>query len=178
MSGQEPSWHGDWLRKAVEQYEERLVRYATRIVGCPDRAQDAVQQTFLQLCRQDRGRVEGHLAEWLYTVCRNEALATLRKGNRERSLEQTDTDSQASHIMSPPDAVLLDESLARVLRLLATLSGDQQETIRLRYEHGLTYRQISQVTGLSVTNVGSLIHRGLKKLREDYGRPSHETESR
>jgi len=38
--------------------------------------------------------------------------------------------------------------------------------IRLRFQNSLRYREIDEVTGLTVTNVGFLIHRGLKTLRE------------
>ncbi len=46
------------------------------------------------------------------------------------------------------------------------LPANQQECIRLKFQHGLSYKQISQVTDLSVTNVGFLIHTGLKTLRK------------
>ena len=38
--------------------------------------------------------------------------------------------------------------------------------IRLKFQHGLSYKQIAEVTQLSVSNVGFLIHTGLKALRE------------
>lgn len=58
------------------------------------------------------------------------------------------------------------ESVSQVLKELATLPVNQQEVIRLKFQHGLSYREISDVTKLTVTNVGFLIHVGLKKIRE------------
>jgi RNA polymerase sigma-70 factor (ECF subfamily) len=49
------------------------------------------------------------------------------------------------------------------------LPKNQQEVIRLKFQHGLSYKEISTVTNLSVTNVGFLIHTGLKVLRERFG---------
>jgi len=52
---------------------------------------------------------------------------------------------------------------------LRRLSVNQQEVLRLKFQHGLSYRQIAEVTRLTVTNVGFLIHAGLKKLRRQMG---------
>jgi RNA polymerase sigma-70 factor (ECF subfamily) len=49
---------------------------------------------------------------------------------------------------------------------LATLSENQQEVVRLKFQSGLSYREISEITDLSVTNVGFLLHTALKKIRE------------
>ena len=54
----------------MDRYEGQLVRYAARITGDVERGRDVVQDAFLRLCREDRAKVDGHLAEWLFTVCR------------------------------------------------------------------------------------------------------------
>jgi RNA polymerase sigma-70 factor (ECF subfamily) len=46
------------------------------------------------------------------------------------------------------------------------LPDNQQEVIRLKVQNGLSYREISEVTGLSVSNVGFLLHKGIKTIRE------------
>jgi DNA-directed RNA polymerase specialized sigma24 family protein len=68
---------------------------------------------------------------------------------------------------SPPDqqSQITDEAQA-VLHALATLSTDQQEVVRLKFTDGLSYREISEVTGHTVSNVGVLIHTAIKKIRE------------
>ena len=58
------------------------------------------------------------------------------------------------------------EQLSRVLHIVATLPPNQQEVIRLKFQNGLSYREISGVTNLSVSNVGFLIHSGLKTVRQ------------
>ncbi len=52
-----------------------------------------------------------------------------------------------------------------MLKLLGTLPASQQEVVRLKFQGGLSYREISQITNLSVTHVGVLIHTALNKLR-------------
>ncbi len=49
---------------------------------------------------------------------------------------------------------------------LESLSENQQLVIRLKFEQGMSYQEISEQTGLTSSNVGFLLHNGLKKLRE------------
>jgi RNA polymerase sigma-70 factor (ECF subfamily) len=65
-----------------------------------------------------------------------------------------------------PAAVLERREIAgSLLRLLDELSANQREVIRLKFQNDLSYKEISEITQLSVTNVGFLLHTGLKKLR-------------
>jgi RNA polymerase sigma-70 factor (ECF subfamily) len=50
--------------------------------------------------------------------------------------------------------------------MLARLPESQQEVIRLKFQHQMSYREISRITGQSESNVGFLIHRGIKSIRE------------
>ena len=54
---------------------------------------------------------------------------------------------------------------AKALRYLGRLPENQQECIRLKFQNGLSYKEISEVTKLSVSNVGFLIHSGIKTIR-------------
>ena len=70
----------DWIRAALSRYEGELTRYAQRLTGNLERAREVVQETFLRLCREDSAKIDGHLCEWLFTVCRNQALDVRRGG--------------------------------------------------------------------------------------------------
>jgi RNA polymerase sigma-70 factor (ECF subfamily) len=148
-----------WISAAVERFEEPLSRYASRLVRDPDRARDVVQDTFLRLCRQDRHSVDGNLASWLYTVCRNRAVDVIRKDHGEQPLDGVDP-------AGPPALAGLGSDLSA---LLGALKPDQQEVIRLKFQQGLKYREIAAVTGLSISNVGFLIHTGIKQMRKALG---------
>lgn len=65
----------------------------------------------------------------------------------------------------PPQQIELHETSSQLLLLLERLPTNQQEVIRLKFQGGLKYREIAEVTGLSVSNVGVLLHTGLKRLR-------------
>ena len=159
-----------WVRSAVDRYERPLLAYALRIVGGADveRARDVVQETFARLCRQPpdaAAELNGRLAEWLYTVCRNAALDVRRKEKRMTPMLDTAADSFLSDA-APPDVVAeTHDSTSHVLRLLSRLPENQQEVIRLKFQHHMSYRQISAITGHSESNVGFLIHTAIKTLR-------------
>ena len=160
-----PDGHRDWVRDAVARFERPLVQYALHILGDAERARDVVQEAFLRLCDQDRSQVEPHLVEWLYTVCRNLAIDVRRKERPMRLLTEAAADTYEADEEPPAAAAERDDSYASVLRAMEDLPGNQQEVIRLKFQHGMSYKQISQVTQLSVTNVGFLLHVGLKALR-------------
>ena len=74
------------------------------------------------------------------------ASQTSRDGDPQRVAQQRDSAEQAGSLMG-------------------SLPQHQQEVIRLKVESDLSYREISQLTGLSVSNVGYLLHTGLKSIR-------------
>ena len=155
----------EWIRSALAQHESSLLRYAVSITGDPDRARDVVQDTFLRLWSEDPVRLNGCLAEWLFTVCRHRAIDVQRKENRMTALTDIDLETRASAEPDPAQAAEQSESTGAVLRLLDTLPPNQREVIRLKFQNGLSYQEISRITSLTVTNVGFLLHTGLKTLR-------------
>lgn len=171
---------GAWIDSALARYEAPLLRYATRLVGEVDRARDVVQETFLSLCQADRQRVEDHLAPWLFRVCRNRALDLRRKENRVQPLPLEKAQSLESPEPGPDATAERRQGASRVLAMVHTLPDNQQEAIFLRFGEGLSYRQISEVTGHSVSNVGVLIHNAVKTIRaalareEDAGRRANQ----
>jgi RNA polymerase sigma factor (sigma-70 family) len=160
-----PSGH-HWIGPILEQFEGPLVRYAQRITGDLDLARDVVQETFVRLCRQGQGAADGHLAAWLFTVCRNRALDVCRKENRMHPLSQVMAESCPSREADHDAAIERHDTADAIYKLLAGLPTNQQEVVRLKFQNGLSYKEISQVTGHTVTNVGFLLHTALKTLRE------------
>jgi len=56
----------------------------------------------------------------------------------------------------------------QIRRFLTRLPENQQEVVRLKFQNGLSYREISRVTELSVSNVGYLIHVAIRKIRQEF----------
>ena len=157
-----------WIEACVARWERPLIAYARRILGDDDEARDVVQDAFLRLCRQPRGDVENHLTEWLFTVVRNCAIDHLRKERPMDSIADHHIEEVAT-ATAPSARLEAQEASSGLLGALASLPRNQQDCIRLKFQQDLSYRQISGVTGLSETNVGYLIHIGIKTLRERLG---------
>jgi RNA polymerase sigma factor (sigma-70 family) len=143
-----------------------LIHYAAQITGDLDRARDVVQDTFVRLCAKEPKQLEDCLAPWLFTVCRNRALDLKRKESRMSPLEQIEAEACESPGLSPSAEAEQRESTGEVLRMLSTLPANQQEVVRLKFQAGLSYQEISRVTNLTVTNVGFLIHTAIKTIRQ------------
>jgi RNA polymerase sigma-70 factor (ECF subfamily) len=155
-----------WIVSALTLYEGPLLRYASRLLGDVDRARDVVQDTFLRLCREDPAVLDGRLRPWLFAVCRNRALDVLRKEGRVQPLDEESLDAQPSPQPGPARLLERRDDLQAVLRTMATLPASQQEVLRLKFQAGLSYQEIAEVTGRSVSHVGVLLHDGLKSIRE------------
>src|SRR6185503_17362417 len=147
-----------WIVEALEQHERSLVRYARWILSELESAREVVQETFLRLCKEDPARVEGHLAQWLFTVCRNLAFDARKKEARMTPLGDTE-------IAVAPD---LDErrTVSQILQVVDTLPKNQREVIYLKFQSDLSYKEISEVTRLSISNVGFLIHSAVRAIRK------------
>jgi RNA polymerase sigma-70 factor (ECF subfamily) len=164
------STHDDtgFLERTFAEHAAPLTRYATRLLGDADRARDIVQDTFVRFMAQPAAAVDGHVAEWLYTVCRHRALDVLRKEGRMSRF----TEGQAERVVAaeprPGRGLEAAETQAALLALIGKLPPNQQEVVRLKFQSGFSYKEIARITELSVTNVGFLLHTAVAKLRSEF----------
>jgi RNA polymerase sigma-70 factor (ECF subfamily) len=105
------------------------------------------------------------VGQWLYTVVRHLALNVIRKDQRLHPLSQTLSHSWLSGDAQPDAAAENHEFADLAFAALNELPDNQRECVILKFEHGMSYRQIGEVTGLTTSYVGYLIHTGLKALR-------------
>lgn len=158
--------HRRWVIEVLHQYERRLLRYATRLLGGDeDAAQDIVQHAFLKLCEQDRQKIGSRIAPWLYLVCRNKVLDQMRKqkrveptgDERERSIEGREADPSTN--AEKQDFVVL------IQKLVGQLPDNQREVIDL-WSHGLQYSEIASVIDKNESTVRVQVHRAIQKLKK------------
>ncbi|NNC89925.1 MAG: sigma-70 family RNA polymerase sigma factor [Akkermansiaceae bacterium] len=155
----------EFVEHALAEFERPLVAYAMGFVHDLERARDVVQDTFIRLYQQDRSKVERSLKAWLFTVCRNRALDVLRKEKRMVELSDERLAGLESEAAGPGVRADWDERVGQVMKALERLSENQREVIRLKFQQGLSYKEISALTGLTTGNVGFQLHAGLKRLR-------------
>jgi RNA polymerase sigma factor (sigma-70 family) len=160
-----PAARRERIRSAIDQHQGRLIAFAARITGDWESARDVVQDTFLRLCREDLDGIADHLPAWLFRVCRNRALDVRKK---EDPLEPFDESRQATDDADGDPLRRLEKSddARCALAAVAKLPAAQQEVLRLRFQEELSYKEISAITRLSVSNVGVLIHTGIRQIRQ------------
>ena len=156
----------EWIGSLIARHERPLCRYAYSLAGSSATAQDAVQETFLRLCKARRSRLEGHEAAWLFRVCRSRVLDMLRKEKPVQTLTEQETERLISPERDPAEHVAAEETESLVRRMINRLPDRQQEAVRLKFQQHMSYREIAHVMDTSEGNVGFLIHSGIKTLRE------------
>ncbi len=150
----------------MDRYERPLLVYTRRLLNNSNHAADVFHEAFLKLCGQSPGALNGSLLPWLYTVCRSRAMDIKRKEKRMTLILAETVDRTAESTISPAEQAERSDSTSQIIRLMANLPPNQQETLRLKFQHRMSYRKISCITGLTETNIGFLISTGLKTIRE------------
>ncbi|NOT31478.1 MAG: RNA polymerase sigma factor, partial [Planctomycetes bacterium] len=139
-------------------------------VGSADRADDVVQETFLNALRRPPPDPRG-LVPWLHVVARHLAL---RSRQRERNRSERERRAAATHPRwtSAPDGSKADGSeveARQALRWLAVVGEPYREALRLRYLDGYEIEEIARRLGRSQGTVRSQIKRGLDRIRQHIG---------
>ena len=155
------------VRRALDQYESSLIAYAAGILnGDVERAREVVQDALLKLYLTDPDKVRENLKSWLYTVCRNRALDILLKDHRLDIGNEEIMEVSPSHEPDPLQFAANRELYEQIWRCVDRLRPNQREVVRLKFLHDCSYQEIADVTGLTMGNVGFIMHHAIKKLRE------------
>lgn len=157
-----------WVAEMFGRLEVPLVAYARRqLWGDLDGARDIVQDAFVKLCQEAWPDIEPHATAWLYRTCRNRAIDISRREGRMNAIHTvTDVASLRDRTEHGPDHRAEEgEQLEQLRAGVGQLTEQQQEVLRLRLHDGLSYRQIAEVTGLTITNVGYHLHQAISQLR-------------
>ncbi len=157
----------------VAAYEAALLRYAQRMVRRSDVAQDIVQNTFVRLyrCWSDPLAPSPQVSAWLYRVAHNCAVDHLRDETRRTALHQRHARECPEH--AAPDrgaGSRLSEAGERAAAALDVLPLRERELVVLKVYEERSYKEISEITGLSVGNVGYILHHAMKRLAEELRR--------
>lgn len=162
-----------WLRSPVTEedfadiYRDELPRIYNFFrfrVGDGPVAEDLTAETFEKAWRK-RHLYKDDLASfstWLFAIARRIAIDHYRQQRPTSSLEDI------NHLVTneTPEALTQKRSdFERLSSLLGQLDDRERELVALRYGAGLTNRAIADLTGLSESNVGVILHRTLKQLR-------------
>jgi RNA polymerase sigma-70 factor, ECF subfamily len=161
-----PAREADWDALYGEQLP-RVYNFFRYRVGAGAVAEDLTSITFEKAWRaRHRYRRDlGAFTTWLFTIARNVAADHFRQARHHAPLEAA-ADVPAAGTAA--DSAERHSDVARLARLLANVAERERELLSLKYGAGLTNRAIARLTGLSESNVGTLLHRTITGLRADW----------
>ena len=155
-------------------YSELVARHQGRVRGwlghlCGNHAEadDLAQEAFMRAwARIDSLKDTSRFAQWLLKIAYNEFLQDRRSlRSREKLKERLAVEEDLSYDTATPTEA---ESALELRRVLAILSRRERAVLVLNYAYGYSHGEVSQLTGLPLGTVKSLIHRGSRKVRKQF----------
>lgn len=164
----------DAFNELVLRYQNQAYNVAYRIMGDGDSAADAAQEAFISAFRAISGYRGGSFRAWLMRIVTNACYDELRRRKRRPTssldaLHVTDA-APGEHLVNgaeSPEAYAQRQDLNRVLHDgLQTLPPEQRVVLVLSDVQGYDYREIAEVTGVSLGTVKSRLSRARAKMRD------------
>ena len=155
------------VRQAFAAHCATLHRYATRMTGDPDLAEDLVQDTFIRFSKEPDVVNE---KAWLFRVISNLTVNSQKSIGRRlgllrlRAHRQPLADSPAL-----PDEEYEREELRSLVREALERLSDRDRTLLLMREEGFTHAEIAEAIGSTTESVGTLLARALLKSAKHLG---------
>lgn len=156
----------------VDRHQSALLSFTANYLRDETSAQDVVQETFLRAARYPQRLLHscGNGASernWLLKVARDLSIDSLRKRASERHAVQKLSET-ATRDAPPADARALEfERREQVQQAIDALKPRLRELLLLKIREQKSYKEIADITGLSVTNVGFLLHQAMTALSEE-----------
>jgi RNA polymerase sigma-70 factor (ECF subfamily) len=149
------------LTELIQEYFMDVYRVCWRVLGRPQDAEDATQETFLSLFRsKDKLAGAESVRAWILTIARNTSISMLRTRRPLAPLAPELTPS-AGPIGEPVDR-------ERLLEALAGLSEEDRQLVEMRFLEGKSPAEMAAASGRSRGSVATALCRALGRLRELY----------
>jgi len=155
------------IKQLIDQHQSPLIRYAAGILRETERAKDVVQDVFAKLCRQKESDRPRSMEAWLFRAVRNRAFDVLKKEGRMSLYETPEMADNLSRENSQAEQ-RTNEAIQSLFELVDELPEKKKEVVILKFQQGLSYHEISDITGLSAGNVGYLLHHAIRELKEQW----------
>jgi RNA polymerase sigma-70 factor (ECF subfamily) len=158
----EPDWDGVYTEQLPRVYNFFRYRFGNETL-----AEDLTSRTFEKawVARQRYRRDLAGFATWLLRIAQNVAIDHLRAHRQHLPIEAAADVAAAG---TPEDENARFSDIARLVQLVERLPEREQELIALKYGAEATNRAIAELTGLSESNVGTILHRVVTALRRDW----------
>jgi len=155
----------DAFCRIYEKYRDDLLRLAISLLNEADIAEDVVHDVFtLFIQNANRFQLTGSLKGYLATCVANRARNTNRAYQR-RNNPGPDASVPAADWTRPEKWIITSDEFRRLNKALAQLPYDQRETVLLRAQSGMKFRQIAKSQSVPIKTAQSRYRIGLDKLR-------------
>jgi RNA polymerase sigma-70 factor, ECF subfamily len=170
----EPGIMPERFEQLILPHMDAAYNLARWLVGNPADAEDIVQEAFLRALRFFDGFRGGDSRAWLLKIVRNSSYSWVRKNRPAQLAEEFDEALHSGEASSEnAESTLLSRAESeRVREALEALPLTFREILVLREVEGLSYKEISEVTGVAMGTVMSSLSRARQKLREQLGAAS------
>ena len=153
----------------VEIYEDlspALYRYAVRLLGSRDIAEDCVSETFSRFLRaiRDGAEPKENVRAYLYRVAHNWIIDHYRRSRE--TTQPLDSEEPVDTSTNPSRVVAEEHEHQRVRNALLRLPPDQQQVIALRFLEELSHEEVAVILGKTVEATRSIQYRALTSLRQ------------
>ena len=149
------------FKKEIIRLQPLMQRIAEKIVGDHDNAADAVQEAVINLWEKRASLSQGKDMERLcLIVVKRRSIDMLR-----RQKPIADIEAKKLMLLEVPDEDPLEERYRLARKLVDQLPDRQRKAILMKYEEGLSNKEIEQATGMSSTHLYATLSRAYKALR-------------
>lgn len=160
----------------VRRHQTSVLNLIYRFIGDRTRSRDLSQEVFLRVWQGAKAyKPEAKFTTWIYRITANLCFNELKSSRRKKWFQflQSDGDHESrteenlpDHSPSPEDLLLAKERSHRISDALQGLPENQRMALILKRYDDLSYQEIAQVLGCSVSAVESLLVRGKRRLQE------------
>jgi RNA polymerase sigma factor (sigma-70 family) len=149
------------------EYLPKIYKYMTFKVADVHTAEDLTSLVFEKALNkfQSHDSGKGSFATWIFSIAHNTVIDHYRATDKEKNQQLLNEYSTLRDCISPEDKVIETEEFKLLRICLSFLSRHQQDIISLKFGTGMNNRQIAKMTGLSESNIGTIIWRTVSRLR-------------
>jgi len=157
----------DAFGELLTRYKNLVYSVALRMVSDKDEADDLAQEIFIKLYRNlEKYQPEYRFSTWTMKVATNHVIDHRRKKRQETVSIDEVGDMAGVDTLSPEDAYIAKEQTEMLRGLIDDLPEMYKVPIVLYHQQGLSYTEISEITGEPLSKVKNRIFRGRKMMKE------------
>jgi RNA polymerase sigma-70 factor (ECF subfamily) len=153
-----------------EQFMLKIYRYISFRIRDENMSQDLTSVVFEKALTKfsSFNPQKASFSTWIFTIARNTVIDHYRVRKQDEYLDPDTRIFKTTQYSNPEDEAIKTENTQRLRIFISKLNKREQEAIILKYSNGMSNREIAEVLHLTETNVGSILCRTIRKLRNSF----------